>query len=66
MATAALHIVEGLSLRAAYRAIRQTHPDALPDHVHWDALRAHFNADNAPPLWEIWQAIVLSDAELDS
>ncbi len=65
MATAALHIIEGLPLRAAYRAIRQAHPDALPDHVHWDALRTHFDADNAPPLWEIWQEIVLSDADLD-
>jgi predicted protein tyrosine phosphatase len=62
MATAALHLLEERSLRSAYRSIRKQHPDALPDHIHWDSLR-HYVGDG-PPLWEIWQEIVLDDLDL--
>jgi hypothetical protein len=62
MATAALHTLEGLPLRAAYRSVREQHPDALPDHVHWDSLREYVG--DAPPLWEIWQEIILDDIDL--
>jgi predicted protein tyrosine phosphatase len=61
-ATAVLKEVEGLSLEAAYRDIRTHHKQALPDHLHWDALRAYYG--EGTEFWQIWQSVMLEDDEL--
>lgn len=48
----ALKEIEGLSLADAYRAIFKHHPNAMPDHIHWQALANYYGeADN---FWEVW------------
>jgi len=61
-ATAVLKEVEGLSLEAAYLDIRTHHKQALPDHLHWDALRAYYG--EGTEFWKIWQSVMLEDDEL--
>lgn len=48
----ALKEIEGLSLADGYRAIFEHHPNAMPDHIHWQALANYYGeADN---FWEVW------------
>ncbi len=57
-AIGALKDAEGLSLSAAYRDIRQKHPSAMPDQVHWESLRQYYG--EGPPFWEVWEQILLN------
>jgi protein-tyrosine phosphatase len=58
---ASLKEIEGLSLPDAYRAIRQHHPEAMPDHIHWKSI-ADFYGENGD-FWEIWGDIMLGEDE---
>lgn len=60
-ATAILKEVEGISLEAAYRDIRSRHPEALPDHIHWDSLREYYGEGSE--FWEIWQSLIMDDED---
>ncbi len=55
----ALKEIEGLSLHDAYQAIRTRHPEALPDHSHWDALRAYYG--EGEDFWTLWKENVMKD-----
>lgn len=52
-AIATLRVAEDLSLRDAFRAVRQRHPAAMPDQVLWSGLAAHFHEDIS--FWDIWR-----------
>lgn len=58
---ASLKAIEGLSLADAYKSVRQHHPEAMPDHVHWKSI-ADFYGEKAD-FWEIWGDIMLAEDE---
>lgn len=53
---AALHEIEGLTLREAFLSIRQHNPEAMPDHVHWESLSTHYGDDT--DYWAVWQEVM--------
>jgi protein-tyrosine phosphatase len=53
LATAALKEEENLSLLDALHAVREQHPRAMPDHVHWEALCRYYGEDIS--FWDIWR-----------
>jgi protein-tyrosine phosphatase len=57
----ALKEIEGLSMAEAYRAIREIHPQALPDHVHWQSVADFYGEDG--DFWKIWGNLLLGDKE---
>jgi protein-tyrosine phosphatase len=56
IATAALKEAEGGSLFDAYNQIRQRHPAALPDQIHWLGVCRHYN--DAVSYKQLWQGIL--------
>lgn len=57
----ALKEIEGLSMEEAYRAIRETHEKALPDHVHWQGVADFYGEDRN--FWKIWGSLVLGNED---
>lgn len=57
---AVLKELEGLSMEAAYRSVRDQHPDALPDQTHWESLNAYYDDENTP-FWEIWKQVLIDE-----
>lgn len=53
LATAALKLEEGKSLLDTFHDVRERHPRALPDQVHWQALCQYFKEDI--PFWDVWR-----------
>lgn len=53
---AALHEIEGLTLREAFLSIRQHNPEAMPDHIHWQSLGAYYGDDT--DYWTVWQEVM--------
>lgn len=53
---AALHEIEGLTLREAFLSIRQHNPEAMPDHIHWQSLSTYYNDDT--DYWTVWQEVM--------
>jgi protein-tyrosine phosphatase len=56
---ACLKEIEGLSLPDAYKSIRQHHPEAMPDHIHWKSVADFY--EEKGDFWEIWGDIMLED-----
>jgi protein-tyrosine phosphatase len=52
-ATASLKEEENLALLDAFHELRQKHPRAMPDHIHWEALCRYYREDI--PFWDIWR-----------
>ena len=57
----ALKEIEGLSLIDAYREIRQHHPQAMPDHLHWKSIADYYHEEG--DFWKIWGDIMLGEDE---
>ena len=56
---ASLKEIEGLSLPDAYKAVRQHHPEAMPDHIHWKSISDYYGESG--DFWEICGEIMLGD-----
>lgn len=48
--------VEQLSLREAFIAVRRHNQHAMPDHLHWEALRRYYGEGDL--FWDVWQDII--------
>jgi protein-tyrosine phosphatase len=56
---ACLKELEGLSLPDAYKSVRQHHPEAMPDHIHWKSIADYYGESG--DFWQIWGDITLGD-----
>jgi protein-tyrosine phosphatase len=56
---ACLKEIEGLSLPDAYKSVRQHHPEAMPDHIHWKSISDYYGESG--DFWEIWGDITLGE-----
>lgn len=57
----ALKEIEGLAMPDAYRAIRQVHTQAMPDHIHWKNVSDYYGETSN--FWKIWGEITLEDMD---
>lgn len=57
MTVAALKAIEGGDLETIYRDVREHHPEAMPDQVHWESICNYFG--ETIPFWELWSRIML-------
>lgn len=53
---ASLKAIEGLSLEDAYKSVYEVHREAMPDHVHWQALCEYFHEEVS--FWDLWAAVM--------